>query len=53
MVGALGCKVFVPRIILPTHDNHEGEEYHEQPKGLIKGGGSVKHKDAPMYTEKI
>jgi hypothetical protein len=36
-----------------THDNHEGEEYHEQPKGLIKGGGSVKHKDAPMYTEKI
>jgi len=36
-----------------THDKHECEEYHEQPKGLIKGGGSVKHKDAPMYTEKI
>jgi hypothetical protein len=24
-----------------THDKHEWEEYHEQPKGLVKGGGSV------------
>jgi hypothetical protein len=34
-----------------TEDKHEWEEYHEQPKGLGRGGGSVKHKDPPTYTK--
>jgi hypothetical protein len=34
-----------------TDDKHEWEEYHEQSKGLVKGGGNVKHKEPPMYTK--
>lgn len=34
-----------------THDKHEWEEYHEHPKDLVRGGGSVKHKDPPVYTK--